>query len=228
MHHHLTLSPNSLDPLAWAGFASIFSYGFLTSLHCVGMCGPLACSVLSRQAPRWLSASLCYNGGRILSYSLAGAACGLLAQSLTLSSLASASSLSLVLGLILIGVALLQLFGKKLSALPRFSLVQNFWKGFHSRVNRWPAALQSLGLGLVTVFLPCMTLHPLLLAAASTQSALRGALSLTAFALGTLPAMVSATYMPSLLPRRGNSHFLAKLGPIFLILAGFLTILRAL
>ena len=54
--------------------------GLATSVHCVGMCGALACGVTSLpggETKRLLAASG-YHFGRIVSYSLIGAVCGAL------------------------------------------------------------------------------------------------------------------------------------------------------
>ena len=69
---------HTADALQWAGFASIFTYSFLVSLHCIGMCGPLACSLIFRSRLKpWVSSAL-YNLGRTISYTLAGALASLL------------------------------------------------------------------------------------------------------------------------------------------------------
>lgn len=82
-------------------------------------------------------------------------------------------------------------------------------------------------LGVLTLFLPCMTLHPLIFMSAAHQSALGGLATMFAFWLGTLPAMVSATCMPSLIPSRFHAKIFTKIAQILLLLAGLLTILRA-
>ena len=62
--------------------ASAFFLGLLGSLHCVGMCGPLALSLpLERSTKiKLVFESLIYNSGRIVTYMLLGAVLGLLGQ----------------------------------------------------------------------------------------------------------------------------------------------------
>ena len=162
----------------------------------------------------------------MLSYTLAGALFGLLAENFSSAPFHSGATLSMVLGSLLILTAIFPWLTPRVH-LSQFSLPQRFLQKLQTVLASWPASSQSFGLGLITVLLPCMTLHPLLLAATATRSPLHGALTLLAFALGTLPAMVSATYMPGLLPKSVNTRLLAKIGPIFLIAAGIVTLWRA-
>src|SRR5690606_506069 len=52
--------------------------GLATSLHCAGMCGPLACGVgaLARSEGEGLAAASLYHTGRLTSYAAIGAICG--------------------------------------------------------------------------------------------------------------------------------------------------------
>jgi len=61
--------------LALAGL----SLGLLGSLHCVGMCGPLALSLPMQHLQRHQQfiALVCYNAGRVITYSLMGLVLGL-------------------------------------------------------------------------------------------------------------------------------------------------------
>ena len=190
------------------------------------MCGPLACSVLSRTRSQLGLKSLLYNGGRILSYSSAGAILGFFSQEITRWSLAFGTYLSLSLGGLLILWALTPRL-KNLFATAGIKMPFSSYQSLLARLKQWPDLMQAFGLGLITVFLPCMTLHPLLLAAAGTQSSLRGACTMLAFALGTLPAMVTATYMPTLILHHLPSRWLSALGRLFLLLAGIITVWRA-
>lgn len=221
--HHLVQILSGDNPWQMAGFAAIFSFSFLASLHCAGMCGPLACSVLARQGRPKYSHLFLYNLGRLISYTLAGMVSGFTAAQFTQNSLALGKTLAIVSGILLIVWALVPLIPKKrfLQSRPQLWLQQ-----VKAYTLRLPLALQALCLGLLTIFLPCMTLHPLLLASAGSGSAWAGALTMLAFYLGTLPAMLSATYMPSLLTRHFPVLKVFWLGRIMLVFAGFITILR--
>src|SRR5690348_10126185 len=62
----------------------MFSLGLVSSLHCLGMCGPIVLSYsVSLRGPR-LSAHLAYTSGRILTYKFLGAIAGLPGRALGL------------------------------------------------------------------------------------------------------------------------------------------------
>ena len=56
--------------------------GLVTSFHCVGMCGPIACGLgtLAKSEGERLTAASLYHGTRLVSYGLIGALCGALGQ----------------------------------------------------------------------------------------------------------------------------------------------------
>ena len=56
--------------------------GLVTSVHCAGMCGPIACGIgtLARSEKERLIAATVYHGARLFSYSLIGAVCGMIGK----------------------------------------------------------------------------------------------------------------------------------------------------
>jgi sulfite exporter TauE/SafE len=224
-HHHMmnTFSLSSVDPLQLAGFAAIFSYSFLVSWHCAGMCGPLACSILAHHdRPSW-TASLLYNLGRFLSYVGAGLILGAFTAQIAQRSLAWGLILTRLAGLWLIIWALFpfipwQRFTPNLAPLWMLGL-RNF---LPSRSEK----LQAFILGLVTIFMPCMTLHPLLLASAGTGHPVAGGLTMLAFFLGTLPVMLTTATMPAVVAKIFPTRAFMLVGRGLLALAGLVTIWR--
>jgi sulfite exporter TauE/SafE len=142
-----------------------FAAGLATSLHCAGMCGPLACAVGAKP--------LGYHVSRLISYPLAGAICGGLGQ--TVVSIFRSAPLRIApwaMAFVLLGIAL----------------------GLEKRIPqpRWSARLMlrarlRQNLGLLTPLLPCGPLWLMLGVAAMSSSALSGALLLAAFTAGTIP-----------------------------------------
>ena len=68
------------------------SLGFFGSLHCIGMCGPLALALLPTgisqpRIARIATSSLFYNFGRVVTYSMLGLAFGLLGSAARLAGL---------------------------------------------------------------------------------------------------------------------------------------------
>lgn len=218
--------PSSSNIYEWIGFSAVFSYSFLVSFHCVGMCGPLACSLLQKHSiPPW-KASLLYNLGRMISYSLAGIAAAYFSGLFNSVWDHLSQTLTLVLGILIV-----------LSAIAMILNIKQFFPTLHVsnrlqfqilRLKKNHAQIYCLALGFGTILLPCMTLHPLLLMSAAQPSPLSGGLTMFAFFLGTLPAMLSATYMPTVLGERIPRNLLIKMGQSLLLLAGIITIWRAL
>jgi sulfite exporter TauE/SafE len=190
------------------------------------MCGPLACSLLQKNPLQSWKASFLYNLGRMLSYCLAGFAVACF--SFLLSSVWDDFSqiFTLVLGSLITLSALGMLLNVK-RFFPSLSLPAKIHGPIMKLRQNHPSAY-CLALGLGTIFLPCMTLHPLLLMSAAQESPLSGALTMFAFFLGTLPAMVSATYMPTFLTAGISKNLLIKIGQSLLLIAGIITIWRAL
>jgi sulfite exporter TauE/SafE len=189
------------------------------------MCGPLACAVLSKSRLRTWQSTALYNVGRGLSYCAAGAVVGLASESISNAWPALTGGMSIIFGALICLWALVGVLGGK----RRFAL-NPLAKGLSSvqaAVRQLPAALSAFGLGILTIFLPCMTLHPLLLMSAAHQDSLSGATTMLAFFAGTVPAMVSATYMPTLIARSSGKISYIRFGHVFLFIAGLLTIGRA-
>ena len=66
--------------VTWAAGALLA--GLVTSVHCAGMCGPIACGIgtLARSEKERLIAATVYHGARLFSYSLIGAVCGMIGK----------------------------------------------------------------------------------------------------------------------------------------------------
>ena len=59
--------------------AAAFLAGIVTSVHCVGMCGPLSCSwAISPKSGGFMRSTALYHGGRLVSYGLVGALAGMI------------------------------------------------------------------------------------------------------------------------------------------------------
>ncbi|PAW77316.1 MAG: hypothetical protein B9S27_08305, partial [Opitutia bacterium Tous-C8FEB] len=58
--------------------AAAFAAGLVTSLHCAGMCGPLACALLPVRAGAGSAPAVAtaYHGARLAAYGLLGAVAG--------------------------------------------------------------------------------------------------------------------------------------------------------
>lgn len=178
-----------------SGYLALFLVGLLGGTHCVGMCGGIV-GALSMGAPGRWSLLLAYNAGRILSYSAAGAIAGALgAASLGLEGQVPvrlglyllANLMLIALGLYLLGITRALAFTEKAG--------QSLWRLIQPLTRRFlPASnvLQAFPLGVLWGWLPCGLVYSALATSLAAGSAGRGALTMLAFGLGTLPNLLLA------------------------------------
>lgn len=173
--------------------------GLLGSGHCLGMCGAIAGSAggigLAQNRLQVLKSSVRFNLARIFSYSLLGA--------LTAVIVGTAGQAFSVPGwgrvLRLVSSAFILLIG--LQFLFNLSVLRfieraggRLWAKLKPapRPGRRPLSRELL-LGLSWGFLPCGLVYTMLLTAAATGNAAKGALVMVVFGMGTLPSMLGVT-----------------------------------
>ena len=178
-----------------SGFIALFLVGLLGGTHCVGMCGGIV-GALSMGGPARWSMHFAYNGGRIFSYTLAGALAGALgAATLGLEQqwpirqvlFLLANLMLIALGLYLLGVTRALAFTERAG--------QHLWRHLQPMTRRFLPArtvAQAFPLGLLWGWLPCGLVYSALVSALSAGSATRGAALMLAFGLGTLPNLLLA------------------------------------
>lgn len=221
----------------------IVAVGFFGSFgHCVGMCSPLAAAFSlshKQDAAKWqqqLSFHLLLNLGRLISYALVGAGIGALGSILIAGGQIAGSGSSLRQGIALITGVMLIWFGIiqiQPKFLPRIPLLHPLIQGgLHDRLNAamvklslhtrwWTPAL----LGMVWGLMPCGFLYTAQIKAAETGNLWRGAATMLAFGLGTLPIMLGVGVSTSLVSADRRSQ-LYRLAGWVTIAVGVITLLR--
>lgn len=161
--------------------------GLVTSLHCAGMCGPLACLLGPARGERADAATIhaTYHGARLGAYALLGAAAGGLgAAPAAWLELPVVRVLPWVMVVYFVGVALK--LGNRLPRLALLGRVQLALRGWtRGRSGVQVAAIMGAG----TPLLPCGPLYFLVAMAGFAGSAAAGAELLLAFGLGTVPLL---------------------------------------
>ena len=208
--------------------ATAFLLGLMGSLHCIGMCGPIAFMLpldRGRPALRYLQLGM-YHLGRALAYGLIGLVFGLVGKGLYL--FGFQQKLSIVLGLIMIASVLIP---------ARYYKGWKFTRPLYRLIGRLQAALGSqlkkrspdtfLSIGFLNGFLPCGLVYMALIGAMALASAPEGALYMVVFGLGTLPLMSAAALFGKFLKGRW-APALRKAIPVFVALVGLLFVLRGL
>lgn len=203
---------------------STFLLGLVGSLHCIGMCGPLALAVptagVGRSAvPR---SRLVYNAGRIVTYMAIGLIFGLVGQSLAFAGLQRWVSLGA--GFVLL--AALFLWSRWSAGLPVTRMVMRM-KGVFGRLLKQRSFGSLFVLGLLNGLLPCGLVYAAAATAAATGSAIGGAQAMGLFGLGTLPVMFGV----GLVGHRVQGllrHRLQRLIPASLLVVALLLVFRGL
>ncbi len=188
------------------GPGTAFLAGLVTSLHCVGMCGPLACAVMPAPSERTSAqtVSTAYHLARLAGYGALGALAGGVGR-VPLAFISGSTLRYLPWLLVLFFIAVAVRFDQRLPRLPFLGRVYGWLLVRLRGRSRLRAAAT---LGFATPLLPCGPLYFLLALALMSGSALRGAETLLAFGLGTVPLLWFA---------QTNYHWLRlKLGPIWL------------
>lgn len=202
--------------------ASVFVASLVGSLHCAGMCGGLV-GFVAGSTRREVRPQLTYHVGRLLAYVALGSAAGALGSALNLGgALAGVSEVAAVLAaLLMIGWGLYRLLPLERFAREGVRLGRGPSRSLGSVVGAWLARGNDLSpvvrgalLGVFTGALPCGWLYAFVVAAAGTGSALGGAALMSAFWLGTVPALVGVGALVAPL-----SKWLGRRTPLLLSLA---------
>lgn len=203
-----------------------FLIGLAGSLHCIGMCGPIAVSLPSGNTSRvrHVTGRILYNVGRIVTYALLGMGAGLLGQTVHVSGYQQ--TLSIVLGvLILLAVILPSRFGAFLTGARLHARLFEPLKRIWMRLFGQNSVKALFIVGLLNGFLPCGLVYVALAGAVSTGGYLTGAAYMAVFGVGTFPVMLAMSMVGRLLGY-GFRTRLRRLIPVGAVLLATLFILR--
>ncbi len=206
---------------------SIITIAILGSFgHCVGMCGGIVIAYSSTKVQsNWNKTKqtlshILYSIGRVVTYTLLGALFGFLGSVTTFNS--TTNGLFLIFtGLIMLLVGL-SLFGKlKFLTLIEHSVSKQVWyqKSFKKLIVS-NSLISFYLLGMLNGLLPCGFVYFFAITAASTGSALYGALVMMIFGLSTIPALFSLGFFVGLFKQSEFRNLMIKLASIAVILYG--------
>ncbi len=221
----LDLLPKQFGVSETMSYGLVFVIGLVASVSsCIAVTGGLLVAVAAKYNETTASLTpmqrikphVYFNVGRILSYTLFGGAIGALGSALTLSpEITGVLTLIASAVMILLGLQMLKL----LPALTRFlpTMPKAFGHFVHDLADR-DANGGAFALGAATFFLPCGFTQALQLYVLAKGSFTVGALTMLAFALGTLPALLSLSAMSSLATGGFQRHFLKFAGAAVIVL----------
>ena len=207
---------------------SAFILGLISSLHCVGMCGPIAMMlpVDHQNEAKKVTQIITYHLGRLTAYATIGLIFGLLGRGFFLAGLQQ--KMSIFIGIAMIAAVLIpeRIFSKYNFSKPVYKVISNL-KSTLGKQFKNKSYKSLFTIGLLNGFLPCGMVYLALFGAIAMQSASFGVLYMLLFGLGTVPLMTIVVYIHSLLklPFRNK---IQKAIPYVAVVIGVLFILRGL
>ncbi len=206
-------------------YGLIFLIGVLASFHCIGMCGGLVVTYSTTVASKdnskikIIRPHFQYNFGRFISYTAIGGILGGVGSFFAINSYFS-GTLMLIAGIFMVLMAV-SLFTNyrclnyiKLRT-PRF-IAKYIYQQKTSKNPKSP-----LIIGLFTGFMPCGPLQAMQLYALGTGSFFGGALSMSAYSLGTIPLMFGFGTFISYI----SSNYLRKIMKVSAVFIGILALI---
>jgi len=229
-------------------YFSAFIIGILSAGHCLGMCGGITSMLTSAIPPnnalnistntlstnKSVTASkslliICYNLGRIGSYALLGAIVGFTGSIAAKNIGVPLAGMRIVAGifLVLLGLYLGQwlMLLSKIETLGK--VLWQFISPLSKRVIPVNSPSKALGLGIIWGWLPCGLVYSTLTWALASGNATTGALIMTSFGLGTLPALLTMSFGIISLKKVLKNDAFRKIMALGIILYGFYSIFVA-
>lgn len=201
--------------------------GLLGGVHCAAMCGGIATGFSVWSPRHGLAASVQLNAGRVLGYALAGALVGGLGDGVLRlfewQALVIATRIAMGLVLVVVALRLLDQRGR-LRFLGRPGA--HLWRRLQPLQRRLLPAntvMRRFAAGMLWGWMPCGLSATLLAAAWLQASALKGALTMIAFGLGTWVVMVPLTWSGARVGRWMQRTGARQGAAAFVLLAGVLT-----
>ncbi len=202
--------------------------GLMGSLHCVGMCGPIAFVLPVDRTNNYkkFGQIFLYHFGRLLAYGIIGLVFGLLGKGLYVFGMQQ--RLSIFIGLLMIIIVLIpyKTFNKYNLSKPVYKMVSKVKNRLGQELKK-KSPDTFMTIGFLNGFLPCGLVYMALFGAIAMGSAAEGSLYMMLFGLGTIPLMTTAIYFSGLL-KGSLRQKVQKLIPVFVVLVGALFILRGL
>jgi sulfite exporter TauE/SafE/copper chaperone CopZ len=209
-------------------YGTVFLIGVIASLStCMAVVGGLVLSLSATFAKEGDTArpQILFHVGRLVSFFVLGGVIGAIGQSFTLGAGAT-FTLGMLVGLVMLilGINLLDVFpwAKRLQpAMPKM------FSKHALGVSKWNHALTPLLAGLATFFLPCGFTQSMQIYTLTTGSFLSGALTMTAFALGTLPVLALISFSSFSIENSPKKSLFFKTAGIVVILFALFNIINS-
>ncbi|WP_295334241.1 sulfite exporter TauE/SafE family protein [Flavobacterium sp.] len=201
-------------------------FGLISSLHCIGMCGPIAMMLPVDHANPTKKAIqiILYHLGRLTSYGILGLLFGLLGRGFYIAGIQQQLSIAVGVGMILLAIVPERVLARYNFSKPVYRLISQIKSSLGQQFKRkTPDALFTIGL--FNGLLPCGLVYAALFGAIAMQNVTFGVAYMILYGLGTVPMMSAVVYASSLLSMPFRNK-LQKAVPIITVIIGVLFVLR--
>ena len=197
------------------------------------MCGPIVVSYSlplgSRKLSEQFLSHIFYNLGRIITYTLLGAIAGLLGGTVGfIGHLAGFENVAAIFAgvlMVIAGVVMLDLIpNKRLQRFNPLVYTSRLLKPLGSRISS-PSIASKFSLGLMLGFMPCGLIYAALLKSVASGEPVAGALTMTAFGLGTSFSLLSIGIFSSAFSLK-LSRWGTKLAAVSVLMLGLFLVYR--
>ncbi|MCC7051365.1 MAG: sulfite exporter TauE/SafE family protein [Bacteroidia bacterium] len=166
--------------------------GIVSSLHCVGMCGPLMLALPMRALNNQSFHFFLYQFGRITMYALLGFIFGWLGETVKLQT--SQQVLSIVTGIIILVVWVVPKKYNQAVWNPAYYITKVVTRFFGVGVKTTRTPNYWL-LGMINGLLPCGVVYLAVMSAIALGSPIKSAAFMLTFGIGTIPALLGLAYL---------------------------------
>lgn len=210
--------------MTWVIFISALLLGLASSLHCIGMCGPLVMSVPVQHLPQHkkLFGILLYQFGRIATYMILGVLAGLIGWRISVAGWQQVFSIAM--GVVILLFLISTFIFKKIEG----------WVWVNQKITKlilWSMRRHSFSgmyvMGAANGLLPCGMVYIAIGGAMATGTIVNAMVFMFVFGLGTLPALFSLAFWGTRLSWQ-NRQAMRKLVPYIVGLTAILLIIRGL
>ena len=198
-----------------------FLLGFMGSLHCAGMCGPLVLMtpVVGKTRASFVASRIIYHAGRIAMYCLIGLIFGAIGRSIVFAGFQR--WLSIGVGILML---LLLIFTARIKAgLTRIPMTIKSMFGQLLHRRSYPTIL---ALGATNGLLPCGLVYMAATASIATGGSIKAMAYMAAFGIGTLPMLLGISIIGNRLAFARVS-FARKIVPLAVASVAILLIVRS-
>ena len=213
---------------------TVFVASLVGSLHCVGMCGPLAlvASAGRRDGKPSMTPVVAYSVGRLCSYAIVGALAGTMGMALSQSAalVSWQRSATYVAGslMILVGtIALARCIGFAIRIPGPVGRLQHLLQAGFRKTKQMSPLWRAASIGALSSLMPCGWLYTFAITAAGTASPIYGALLMTVFWAGTVPALVAFTLGVNKLGSSFKKHIPVTMAVLVIAVGVFTIVYRA-